>query len=395
MARRKKTLPGLNRHPKTGNWIIDKNILGHGRFYRSTGTQDYAEAERRAIKWIKEIEESSIHGKRTILTFAEAAAIYIETEDKTSLDDDIRGLKQCMPFIGKMTLDQIYDETLKPMIKAFQTGGWTIPATKTEPSKTHQPQKSSTINRKLRIISRILKLACRTWRDQYHRPYINSHPLITQLDESDKEHTNPLEWHEEERLLSELNENYRDWWTFAVNTGLRDQAQIGLRWEYEVYVPILKTNVFVVPDQEQKNDLYFLVVLNSNARAVLEKWRGKSDEWVFPSPKTGKRMSRYNNKHFRNARKRANLAGKIDWHSARATFASRCRAAGVGEEDRAKLLGHESVSTTTQYSWADVRHLIECVERLCDRDKIDQMSSVFRVDSLLKNRPKHANITQK
>lgn len=117
MAKRKKTLPSLNRHPKTGNCTIDKIIAGHGRFCRSTGTQDYAEAERRAIKWIKEIEESSIHGKRTRLTFSEAAAIYIEKETKKSLDDDIRGLEQVMPFIGKLHLDEIHNESIQPMLQ--------------------------------------------------------------------------------------------------------------------------------------------------------------------------------------------------------------------------------------------------------------------------------------
>lgn len=391
MARRKKTktLPGLNRHPKTGNWIIDKIIDGYGRLCKSTGTQDYAEAERRAIKWIREIEERSIHGKNTVITFSQASAIYIETETKDSLEDDIRGLQQCMPWIGHMTLDQIHDETLKPMLKAFQQG-WT-----STDGTTYKQQKASTINRKLRIISRILKLACRTWRDEFHRPYLSSHPIITQLEEGDKEPTTPLEFAEEERLLAELNENYQDLWIFATNTGLREQAQLGLRWEYEVKLPILNTTAFVIPAEEQKNKLYFLVVLNSTAHQIIEKWRGRNNEWVFPSPKTGQRIHRVNNKHFRNARKRAGLEGKINWHSARATFATRLRAVGVGEEDRAKLLGHASVSVTTRYSWADVRHLIECVERLCERDKIDQMSSVFRVESLLKKYQKHAKITHK
>ncbi len=390
MARRKKTktLPGLNRHPKTGNWIIDKKIRGYGRLCKSTGTQDYQEAERRAIKWIKEIEESSIHGKRTRLTFAEAAAIYIEKETKKSIDDDIRGLKQIMPFIGNLPLSEIHNESIKPMIEKFRSG-WTSP-TGTE----FAPQKASTINRKIRVIGRILNLAARSWRDPYHRPYLDTPPLLAQLPEHDKKHTRPLEYSEEIRLLDQLNDNYRDWWIFAVNTGLREQAQISLEWDWEVELPFLKTFAFVIPGKNQKNGMDFLLVLNSTARQIVNRWRGRDDKYVFPSPKGGK-LNRYNNRHFRHARKNAALDGEINWHSARATFASRARAVGVGEEDRAKLLGHASVSITTQYSWADVRHLIECVERLCERDKIDQMSSVFRVESLLKKYQKHAKITHK
>lgn len=369
MAGRKKTLPGLNRHPKTGNWIIDKKIKGHGRFYRSTGTQDYAEAERRAIKWIKDVEEASIHGKRTRLTFNQACAIYVETETKKSLDDDIRDLKQLMPFIGELFLDEIHNDTLKPFIQHLRDEG----------------KKATTVNRKIRVTGRILNLAARSWRDQYHKPYLDTPPLLKQLPETDKEITRPLEFAEESRLFLYLNDNYRDWWTFATNTGLRQQAQIGLRWEWEVDLPLLNSFAFIVPGDEQKNTLDFLLVLNSTARQIIERWRGRHTEYVFPSG-TGGRLYRFNNKHFRNAREKAGLTGKINWHSARATFATRLRAAGIGEEDRGKLLGHASVSVTTQYSWADIKHLSECVERLCDRDKIDEMSTIFRLDSLAKKR---------
>lgn len=369
MARRKKTLPGLNRDSKTGNWILDKQILGHGRLYRSTKTQDYAEAERRAIKWIKETEEASIHGKRTRLTFNEACAIYIETETKTSLDDDIGDLKQLVPFIGDLYLDEIHNDTLKPFIQHLRDND----------------RKATTVNRKIRVAGRILNLAARHWRDEYHKPYLDSPPLLKQLPENDKEITRPLEFAEEAKLLMHLNDNYKDWWTFAANTGLRDQAQAGLRWEWEVDLPLLKSSAFIIPGDEQKNDKEFLLVLNATSKAIIERWRGRHKELVFPSVKGGQ-ISRHNNKHFRNARLKAELKGKINWHSARATFATRLRAAGVGEEDRGMLMGHASVSVTTQYSWADIRHLIECVEKLCDVDSIDKMSSVFRLDSLSKTR---------
>lgn len=365
MARRKKTLPGLNRHPKTGNWIIDKIIHGHGRFCRSTGTQDYAEAERRALKWIKEIEESSIHGKRTRITFAEAAAHYIDTETKISLDRDIQDLKWVMPHIGGMYLDEIHNDSFKTCLKALQASG----------------NKATTINRAIRVVSRILTLAARQWRDTYHQPYLDTAPLINQLPETDKETTRPIEYAEELRLLERFNPDYKDWWTFATHTGLRQQTQIGLRWEWQVSLPLLNSTGFLIPASDQKNAKSFLLLLNSRARSIVERWQGRDAEWVFPSPKGG-RLNRYNNRHFRQAREAAKL--DINWHSARATFATRLRAAGVGEEDRAKLMGHESVSVTTQYSWADVKHLLECLELLCDPSKIDQMSSVFRVETLLK-----------
>lgn len=371
MGKRKKRLPGLNRNAQTGNWILDKRIAGK-RVYKSTGTQVYEEAERRAIKWIRDAEEAAIHGKPICITFDEAAAYYIQTETKKSLDQDISCLKQSVPMIGKYYLDEIHNETIQPFVKSLQKKG----------------RKATTINRHIRVIVRILNLAAALWRDEYHRPYLETVPLIKQLPENDKEITRPIEYTEEEKLLNEFNEQYKDYWTFAVNTGLRQQNQAGLLWEWEVQMPALETTGFVIPgiienEKNTKNGKDFLLVLNSKARAIIEKYRGRDAVYVFPSPKGGK-YDRFNNKHFKNARARAGLKGVIKWHSARTTFATRLRAVGVNEEDRAQLMGHASVSITTQYSWADVQHLIACVEKLCkpaeeQRGKMD-LATLFRIE---------------
>lgn len=379
MAKRTKKLPGLNRESKTGIWKLDKIIKNYGRIYRSTGTTEYAEAERRAIRWIKDIEDAVIHGKRTRITFNEAAALYISTETKKSLKCDINDLKKVMPYIGNLYIDQVYQETLDPYIKAEK-----------------KTKKASTINRSIRIVSRVLNLCARSWRDDHHMPYLDSPPVITQLPETDKKTTPPLEYKEEEKLLSLLKEDYQDFWLFAVNTGLREQNQAGLLWESRVDMPTLDTFGFLIPgmvdvsDDDQceklvkntKNGKDFLLVLNKTARRIIEKWQGRDAKYVFPSPKGGK-YYRFNNKHFRNMREKAGLKGVITWHSARSSFATRLRAARVSEEDRAQLLGHASRSITTQYSWADVRHLIECVEKLADEQTMDEdkkdLSSLFRI----------------
>lgn len=371
MGRRKKRLPGLNRDPQSGNWIIDKRIAGQ-RLYKSTGTQVYEEAERRAIKWIRDVEEAAIHGKPTRITLNQAAAIYVETETKKSLDNDISSLKQSLKFMGNCYLDEVHNETFQPFIKYLKEKG----------------RKATTINRHIRVVVRILNLAATLWRDDLHRPYLLTVPLIKQTPENDKEITRPIEFNEEALLLNELNEHYKDYWTFAVNTGLRQQNQAGLKWRWEVKMHSLGTTAFIIPGMingvaNTKNGKDFLLVLNSKAKAIIEKYRGCNNEYVFPSPKGGK-YNRFNNKHFKNARIRAKLEGVIRWHSARSSFATRLRAVSINEEDRAQLLGHASVSITTQYSWADVQHLINCVEKLCTTPKDSEgkmdLATLFRVE---------------
>ena len=74
----------------------------------------------------------------------------------------------------------------------------------------------------------------------------------------------------------------------------------------------------------------------------------------------------------------------MKWHSACATFATRLRAAGISQEDRAQLLGH-SKNITTEYSWVGIGHLIECVEILCKKDDFHMeqkmgLKSLFRLE---------------
>ena len=55
-------------------------------------------------------------------------------------------------------------------------------------------------------------------------------------------------------------------------------------------------------------------------------------------------------------------------HDLKHTFGRRLRAAGVCFEDRQDLLGHRSVRITTHYSQAELEHLIEAANKVCQSD---------------------------
>lgn len=86
--------------------------------------------------------------------------------------------------------------------------------------------------------------------------------------------------------------------------------------------------------------------LNKAAREVIDKYRNQS-EFVFHIK--GKKLSRMNNKAWRNARKNAGL-NDVRVHDMRHTFGKRLRALGVSMEDRQDLLGHYAGRMTTHYS---------------------------------------------
>lgn len=70
----------------------------------------------------------------------------------------------------------------------------------------------------------------------------------------------PLSWDEQERLFRELPAHLWEMSLFAVNTGCRDAEVCGLRWDWEVDVPIFGTSVFIVPGMRVKNGTDRLVV---------------------------------------------------------------------------------------------------------------------------------------
>ena len=71
------------------------------------------------------------------------------------------------------------------------------------------------------------------------------------------------------------------WPCLQVNTGCREQEVCQLRWEWEIPIPELLTSVFVVPKEKVKNRRDRLVVLNTIAKAVIERERDNHPTHVF------------------------------------------------------------------------------------------------------------------
>ena len=184
-------------------------------------------------------------------------------------------------------------------------------------------------------------------------------------------------------LFKELPEHLARMALFKVNTGCREQEVCGLKWEYEVKVPELKTAVFIIPGANVKNGHDRLVVLNRVARSVVESLRGRHATHVFVHQR-GKEgqplpVTKMYNTAWKSARERAADAWmeergeaanegfrKVRVHDLKHTFGRRLRAAGVSFEDRQDLLGHRSGRITTHYSRAELASLIKAAEKACD-----------------------------
>jgi integrase len=254
-----------------GVWHIDKVIHGT-RVCESTGTSDLEEAEALLIRRLQAARATRLFGAREEHTFRKAATKYLnENQHKRSLERDARALATLGPFIGELPLQRVHHDTLQSFVRA----------------RLEARISPGTINRDLAVVRQILNLSARLWRDASDRTWLKTPPLIQ------------MQRHpEEERLLfSELEGHLARMATFKVNTGLREQEVVNLRWSWETPVPELDTSVFIIPRDFVKNGLDRYAVLNRIARSVIESCRGEHPEFTFT--RDGKPVAGINNSGWR------------------------------------------------------------------------------------------------
>jgi integrase len=351
-------MPGLRQ--KGGIWQIEKRCKwAEGGWLReSTGTANRAEAQKKLIRRLAELEEEARRRAEAIFTFEEAALRYLEEiAGKSSADDVATHLDQLFPFIGGMPLAQVHDGTLKPFIDHERDRGLA----------------PKSINNALGVVSVVLNRAAKVWRDEDGRPWLTQAPAqISRLPvKGAQSRPYPLSWDEQDRLMKVLPRHLVDAALFAVNTGCREQEICQLRWSWEVKVPALNTSVFVLPEWLTKTGTERVVVLNAIAKRVIDTRRGMHKEFVFTY--RGKPMSRLHNSAWKRGWRKAKLPVRPGIlkgvHNLRHTFGRRLRGAGVLLETRKALLGHADGDITTHYSAAELKELIIAAEKIVKRGK--------------------------
>ena len=360
------TSPGLYR--RDGVWHIDKRIQGYGRLCASPGTGDKEEAERYLRLRLTAIREARLYGVRPTRLFREVATKYLlENQDMPSIGDTALHLKQLDPYLGDLTLGSVHDGSVTPFIKA----------------RRKQGVSNRTINMALQRVVRIQRLAATVWRDEHGMTWIAQAPHISMLPETNRRLPYPLSWEEQAYLLRALPGHLAKMVLYKVNTGCREQEVCKLRWNWEIKVPELATSVFLIPfdfggrrlHSGVKNREDRLVVLNDVAMSIVEAQRGLSPTWVFPYD--GHALKQMNGTAWKKARVRAAAQWSkekqetahpgfvhLRVHDLKHTFGRRLRVSGVSFEDRQTLLGHKSESVTTDYSAAEIEHLIAQAQKV-------------------------------
>ncbi|MNP04665.1 Phage integrase family protein [compost metagenome] len=375
-----------------GIWKIDKIYRGE-RIQESTGTCEREEAEQYLIHLLEKMRQRKIYGVREIKTFAQAAAKYlVEHKEQPSIRLTALYLEQVVEYIGHLPLTHIDDEALAAYVRDRKADSVT------PDGKVKKGVSNRTINIAIERVIRVLQLACRKWRDEERRPWLDSVPLLTKLEEKKASRKPyPMSWEEQSILFGELPDHLQRMALFKVNTGCREQEVCKLRWDWEIFVPELDTSVFLIPaefggrheNSGVKNRDERLVVLNGVARSIIDKQRGISREWVFPY--NGTAMHRMNDSAWKKARVRAAKLwqeqhlrpahpgfSSIRVHDLKHTFGRRLKAAGVTEEDRKSLLGHKNGSVTSHYSGAELGQLIEAANKVSATDSRGPVLTILK-----------------
>ena len=349
MGRRSHTLPGLYQRPD-GFWQLDKGIKGYGRLRESTGTREYAEAERYALKRIDELQEAARYGIRPPRSFRQAATKYLwDEQSKKSIARDAQALKLLDPYLGDLPLDRVHEGTIKAYVADRGKSG----------------TKQGTINRDLAVVRRILNLAARVWRHESGMTWLATAPLIQLKPDRERRKPYPISWVEQRLLLAELPTHLANMALYALHTGSREAEIYRLQWQWEIAVPELSTSVFLIPASDTKANRDRVIVLNRVAKSVVDSLRGDHSTFVFTYK--GKPLNGvYNSAWLRGREKAANgypaaLGSEAPWgfrnlrvHDLRHTLGRRARAAGISLEDREDILGHASKRMTTHYSAAEL-----------------------------------------
>lgn len=359
---------GVYYDASNGQWRVDKVIRGERIQGRHSSHQ---EAERCLLTKIAELESRGPVVTRS-MNLSQAAARYLveqERLEKVSLATETYLLEPVVEMLGHLALDQIHDGTLQQFVDGRLAEG-----------KAHK-----TINLSLSVVRHILNLAARKWRvdlgDGRTAPVLAQAPLLTLLPlTGHQREPRPISWDEQRRLLPALPVHLAQMVLFCLNTGLRENVIVSLRWQWELKVKLDNkvVSVFEVPRQYVKGRKSLAyVVCNSVAQRILDRVRGQHAEFVFVWRRERTKnideepvmqyapVTTMNNSAWQNARRKAGLAD-VHVHDLRHTVGMRLREAGVREETIADVLWHSRRGMTAHYSAAQVRELRQALDLISD-----------------------------
>ena len=156
------------------------------------------------------------------------------------------------------------------------------------------------------------------------------------------------------RLLASSDPHIRPLIEMAVETGMRLEELLGLRWD-QVHIERREVRLLVTKSNRPR-----VVPLSDRAVAIFAAVaRITASPYVFTNPQTGRRYR--NLRHsFRKACSRAGISD-FRWHDLRHTFASWHVQSGTDLYRLSRILGHSTVQMSARYAHLATEHLHQAV----------------------------------
>ena len=323
-----------------------------GRIQRSTGTANkrlaeniYAKAKTEIIegRWFKEQDKKS---DPSFLELAEEYENWMQGRYRSNFKVYIisqlkeRFRDYSLSMISVRELEKLQSEKLKRGKQQKMVDG-----------KLHNvPNKPATINRFLAVIAHMFTKAA-DWK-MIDRANI---PKVKMLKENNKR-LRYLSREECSELIAVCDPHLRPIVITALNTGMRRQEILGLRWDSHVDLRHGFILLSLTKNGERRE-----IPINSTLRATLQgKHRRLDVQHVFFDPANGKPYKEVK-KSFATALKRAKIQD-FHFHDLRHTFASQLIMAGVDLVTVKELLGHADIKMTLRYAHLAPSHKVKAVE---------------------------------
>lgn len=320
---------GLFKQSNSPNYWMSFTVNGK-QYKRSTGTEDKRIAE--AIlgkvksqvvegKWF-EVDEAKKHTfKELVERFTTEHMILLEENTRRNYNVAITRLKE---YLEGLTLDQI----TPGLISQFK--GHHI----------KEGRKLGTIALYLACLSKMFNLAMKEWEWCKVNPvsFIKIGKLNNEIDRW-------LTYAEEQTLLSLMALWLRELVIFALNTGMRINEILSLKWA-EINMQGKTVTVIKTKNKKKRTiplnqTVYNLLIEKSRVRAL--------SGFVFVNYKGDRHSIETVSKMFNLSVKKSGIP-HCRFHDLRHTFATRLAQAGVDLYKISKLLGHSDIKQTQRYA---------------------------------------------
>jgi integrase len=333
---------------KRGNlfWFTIKS--NGKRIQKSTGTENrklaeniYAKAKTLVVegKWFSNEAKKRTFEELRERYMREHSAVH--KTPKSSLRDET-SFKHLTRFFSGLTLAEMTPARISEYKSLRRTDG----------------AKPATLARELEVLRHALNLAVREWE------WLESNPFQkVKIERVNNKIERWISSEEEQRLLGAALPWLREIIIFALNTGMRQNEILSLKWSQ---VDLFRRTATLI---ETKNKEKRTIPLNQTVLEILKsKDRVRNiSGYVFTSQTGNKIDARNLLRAFYAARKKAGLED-VRFHDLRHTFATRLVQAGINLYVVKELLGHKTLTMTMRYAHhcpESLRHGVEVLDKLC------------------------------